>query len=68
MTLWPELNYLTMSTEKCLSRSSSKITLVPEPVVYYGEVSWPLVVNVWHKGIFSRKQMAKVSISFLVLV
>lgn len=26
MTLEPELNYLTMSTEKCLSRGSSKIT------------------------------------------
>ena len=64
MTLWPELYYLTMSTEKCLSRGSSKITLVPERVVYYYEVSWPLVVNLWHKGIFSRKHTAKVSISF----
>lgn len=68
MTLWPELNYLTMNTERCPSRGSSNITVVPEPLLYYSEVSWPLVMNLWHKRIFSRQRMAKVSISFLVLV
>lgn len=53
--LWPQLNYLTLSTENCLSKGSSKIILIPESVLYYCEASWPLVVNLWHKGIFSRK-------------